>query len=327
MIKMIKTSLLRVVILNAHYPHYEMEKETLAPFHTEVEHIHVGDDPLELIQAVRYADALMVRETPINVDTINAMENCKVIVRYGVGVDNIDLMAAKEKGIYVANVPNYGSDEVAEHAFALLMAVSRRIVSRDKAVRNGLWNIGAKEPIYSLKGKTLGIIGFGRIGRAFHSKTSGLGFAKTLMYDPSISMSLQDVECVDLETLCAESDVISLHVPLTTETFHLIDSSKLSLMKQNVILVNTSRGGLIDETALVDILESGKIFGVGLDVFETEPPNLSHPLFKLDNVVVTDHTGWYSEESLHDLQKKAAQEVVRVFLGNPPNSWVNSWEE
>lgn len=324
---MIETSLLRVVIVNAHYPHYEIEKEILAPFHTVVEHVQVSDDPLELIQAVRYADAVMVRETPINADTINAMENCKVIVRYGVGVDNIDLTTAKEKGIYVANVPDYGSDEVAEHAFALLMAVSRRIVSRDKAVRNGVWNIGAKESIYSLKGKTLGIIGFGRIGRAFHRKTFGLEFGKTLVYDPTISVSLPEVEYVDLETLCAEADVISLHVPLTKGTYHLIDSSKLALMKQNVILVNTSRGGLVDETALVESLESGKVFGAGIDVFEVEPPNLSHPFFKFNNVVVTDHTGWYSEESLHDLQKKAAQEVARVFLGNPPNSWVNSWED
>jgi D-3-phosphoglycerate dehydrogenase len=322
---MIKNSRLRVVIVNAHYPHYEVEEEILAPFNAEL--VHIGDDPLELLQAVRDAAAILVRETPINANAIAVMENCKVIVRYGVGVDNIDLAAAREKNIYVANVPDYGSDEVAEHALALLMAVCRRIAIRDKAVRLGAWNVGAKEPIYSLKGRTLGIIGFGRIGQAFYRKVSGLGFGTTLVYDPSPYTQDYDVQFVDVETLCRNSDVISLHAPLTKENYHLIDSSKLALMKPNTILVNTSRGGLIDEQALADALEQGRIFGAGLDVFETEPPILSHPLFKLKNVVVSDHTGWYSTESLQDLQKKAAQEVARVFSGNPPNSWVNRWED
>ncbi|KIL34370.1 hypothetical protein SD71_20290 [Cohnella kolymensis] len=324
---MAETSIMRVVIVNAFYPHYEMEKEILAPFHSTVEHVHVSGDLVLLLDAVRSADAVMVRETPITAQTIGAMEKCKVIVRYGVGVDNIDLIAARAKGIYVANVPDYGSDEVAEHALALLMAVSRRIVSRDHAVRGGSWNIGPREPMYSLKGRTVGIIGFGRIGQAFHQKVSGLGFGKTLVYDPSAKHPVPEVEYVTLEQLCAESDVISLHLPLTTESYHLLDRSKLTLMKPNAILVNTARGGLVDEEALAQVLQDRKILGAGLDVFEMEPPNLNQPLFQQHNVIATDHTGWYSEESLRDLQGKAALEIAKVFSGSPPGAWVNRWED
>ncbi len=323
---MAETSVMRVVIVNAFYPHYEMEKEMLAPFQATVEHVHINGNRDELVQAVRYADAVMVRETPINADAIRAMEKCKVIVRYGVGVDNIDWIAAREKRIYVANVPDYGSDEVAEHALALLMAVSRRIVSRDRAVRGGAWNIGPNEPICSFKGRTAGIIGFGRIGQAFRRKIAGLGFGKVLVYDRTANHSLQNVEYADLETLCAESDAISLHLPLTAENYHLIDRSKLSLMKPNAILINTARGGLIDEEALLEALRQRKIFGAGLDVFEKEPPDLNHALFQQPNVIATDHMGWYSEESLRDLQMKAAREIARVFSGSPPRSWVNRWE-
>lgn len=324
---MAEKSLLQVVIINANYPHYEVEKEVLASFSVEINHVTTSGYTDELVEAVRHADAVLVRETPINDRVIEAMERCKVIVRYGVGVDNIDLQAAAKKKIFVANVPDYGSEEVADQALALLMAVSRRVVTRDRDVRNGGWNVGAKEPIYSLSGKTLGIIGFGRIGRAFYRKVSGLGFKNTLVYDPFANEKVGDIQYVNIETLCREADVISLHTPLTKENYHLIDRSKLALMKPNTILVNSSRGGLINEMDLVESLEEGKIFGAGLDVFETEPPDLSHPLFKLNNVVVTDHTGWYSEESLHDLQRKAAQEIARVFLGNLPNSWVNRWED
>jgi D-3-phosphoglycerate dehydrogenase / 2-oxoglutarate reductase len=319
-------SQLKVVVINADYPHYEIEKDILNPFSINLVSVdtHSAD---ALINAVQDADAILVRETVLNNDTINAMGNCKVIVRYGVGVDNIDLDAAQEKGIHVANVPDYGSEEVADQALALMMSVSRRIVTRDKDVRNGRWGVGAKEPIHSFNGKTLGIIGFGRIGRTFYRKVSGLGFGKVLVYDPFLKDEDVEVTKADIETLCREADVISIHSPLTKENYHLINAEMLSLMKPTAILINTSRGGLIDEEALSEALEKNRIFGAGLDVFETEPPDLSAPLFHLNNVVMTDHTGWYSEESLQDLQRKAAEEVARVFSGNKPISWVNRWED
>jgi D-3-phosphoglycerate dehydrogenase len=320
-------SQLKVVIINADYPHYEIEKDILNPFSIEICPVTTSSDVNEIKEAVCDADAVMVRETILNHEVIEVMKHCKVIVRYGVGVDNIDLSAALDKGIYVANVPDYGSEEVADQALALLMSVSRRTVTRDRDVRKGKWGVGAKEPIHSFNGKTLGIIGFGRIGKTFHRKVSGLGFGKVLVYDPYFTESTIDVKKVDLEELCEQADVISIHSPLTNENYHLINRDKLSLMKPNTILINTSRGGLIDEEALAENLEKNTIFGAGLDVFENEPPDLSSPLFQLNNVVVTDHTGWYSEESLQDLQKKAAQEVARVFSGNNPNSWVNRWED
>ncbi len=322
---MVNDSLLRVVIINAHYPNYEAEREILSPFRFELEHFDTKGDLVKTAKAVKNADAVMIRETPIGEEVISAMERCKIIVRYGVGVDNIDLDAARKRRIYVANVPAYGSDQVADHALALLMAVARRIVTRDRYVRNGAWGIGAKERIYAFGGRTVGIVGYGKIGRAFHRKVSGLGFARTLVYDPYIAEPEPGIEFADLDTLCSQADVISIHAPLSADNHHLINRARLSLMKSNAILINTSRGGLVDELELAEVLRKGEIFGAGVDVFEKEPPEPNHPLFALESAIVTDHTGWYSEESLRDLQKKAAREVARVFSGERPNSWVNSW--
>ncbi|WP_335871232.1 C-terminal binding protein [Bacillus sp. 2205SS5-2] len=322
---MTEKSPLKVVILNADYPHYEIEKDVLSPFSMNLCEIQVSTNADELMKAVQDADAVLVRQAVLNKKVIEAMRRCKIIVRYGVGVDNIDLIAAKRKRIYVANVPDYGSEEVADHALALMLSVARRTVTRDRDVKNGRWNIGAREPIHSFNGKTLGIIGYGQIGRIFHRKVSGLGFSKVLVYDPYLMDTNTNVIKVELETLCRQADFISIHSPLTGKNHRLMDGDMISLMKPTSILVNTSRGGLIDEEALVEALETDQIFGAGLDVFETEPPDYSSPLFHMRNVVVSDHTGWYSEESLQKLQKKAAQEIARVFSGKKPISWMNCW--
>lgn len=321
------SSRLRVVILNANYPHYEAERKILSPFGAEVEHLDTQGDPARVIEAVRDADAVMVRETPIPAAAIAAMARCRGIVRYGVGVDNIDLAAARERRIYVANVPDYGSEEVSDHALALMLAVARRIVQRDRAVRRGVWGVAHKEPVYSFRGKTLGIVGFGRIGRAFCRKARAFGFARTLVFDPHVSGGEPGVEMVGFDLLCREADVISLHTPLTRETYHLIDAAAFAGMKPTAILVNTARGGVVDEQALVEALRAGGLFGAGIDVFEEEPVDLQHPLLSFENVVVTDHTGWYSEECITDLQTKAAHEVARIFAGERPRSWVNRWED
>jgi D-3-phosphoglycerate dehydrogenase len=315
-----------VVIINAYYPHYEVEKEILAPFGASVSHVVTGNDLDKTIEAARFADAIMTRETELPKQLIDELQNCKVIVRYGVGVDNIDLDAAARRKIYVANVKDYGTETVAEHAVALMFAVGRRIVTRDAKVRAGTWDVGASEPIYSFVGKTVGIIGCGKIGRAFLKKVSALGFKRMLAYDPFIE-ECEDLEITDLDTLLKESDVISLHAPLTNETRHIINKDRLAKMNSNAILINTSRGGLVDEESLVNALRENRIFGAGIDVFETEPPPITHPYFELENVVVSDHTGWYSAESLEKLQRKAAEEVARVFSNKEPLSWVNRWKE
>ncbi|MDD4495076.1 MAG: C-terminal binding protein [Eubacteriales bacterium] len=314
----------KVIIINAYYPDYEVEKSILSEFGAEVSHVDTGKNLQRTIEAARFADAVMTRETELPRQFIESLEKCRVIVRYGVGVDNIDLAAAKERGIYVANVGDYGTETVAEHAVALMFAVARRITVRDADVRNGAWDIGAAEPLYSFVGKTLGVAGCGKIGRAFIRKASALGFERILGFDPYVS-ALEGVEMTDMRNLLSSSDIISLHMPLTDENRHIINSEVFGLMKRKAILVNTSRGGLIDEAALVDALREDRIFGAGIDVYEHEPPYKDNPLFKLKNVTLSDHTGWYSVDSLALLQRKAALEVARVFKGEQPNSWVNRW--
>jgi len=312
----------KVAIINAYYPDYENEKRILAPFDAEVTHTVTGDDLEKTIAAARDADAVMTRETKLPREFMESLDHCQVIVRYGVGVDNIDLDAARECGIEVANVGNYGTDVVAEHAVALMFAAARRIVTRDADVRAGKWDIGAAEPLISFTGKTLGVIGCGAIGRAFIKKVSGLGFGQVLGYDPYIK-SVDGVVMSDLDTIFKNADVISLHMPLTPETRHMVNADRFAQMKNSAIIINDARGGLIDETALVTALKTGQIFAAGIDVFEQEPPEISDELFSLKNVVVSDHTGWYAVESLARLQSMAAEEIARVFSGEEPKSWVN----
>lgn len=268
----------------------------------------------------------MVREATVSRPMIEAMQQCRVIVRYGVGVDNIDSQAAKEKGIYVANVPDYGSEDVAEHALALLLAATRRIATRNRDVRDGQWGIGQREPMFRLAGKILGVVGFGRISRCFVQKASGFGFKRILVVDPLLTdeqASQAGVTRVNLDTLCREADFISLHAPLTPDTHHLIGEAELAKMKPSAVLVNTSRGGLIDEQALINALLQKRIFAAGLDVFESEPLSAKSPLLQMDNTLCTDHTAWFTEESVVELQSKAAHEVRRAFEGEHPLNWVN----
>jgi D-3-phosphoglycerate dehydrogenase len=315
----------KVVLLNVQYPHYETEKRVLEPLGAELSPIVTGDDLGASIEAARFADAVMTRETKLPRAFIEALERCKVIVRYGVGVDNIDLEAAKERRIYVANVGDYGTETVADHAIALMYAVARRIARRDRDVRNGAWDIGAREPLLSLDGKVLGVAGCGKIGRAFIRKCSCLGFAKILGYDP-FAQNIEGVEMTSLDALLRNADFISLHMPLTPNTVHMLNEKTLAVMKPGAVIVNTSRGGLIKQDDLAEALRRNRIFGAGIDVFEQEAPAKDNPLFSLENVVVSDHTGWYSVESLEKLQYKAAMEAARVFKNEAPESWVNRWD-
>jgi D-3-phosphoglycerate dehydrogenase len=315
-----------VVVVDTGYDSYDVEREILRPFNAEVV-LRPCDGDVRLIdEAVAQADAILVRESPIRRETINMMTRCKAIVRYGIGIDNIDLEAARDRRIYVANVPDYGSEEVSDHALALLLSVVRRTVSRDRAVRSGAWNVSRTEKMYRIAGCTMGFVGFGRIARALHRKMQGFNLGRVLAYDPLLSADpLPGIERVDLDQLCREADFISIHAPLTRESRHVIDASRLKAMKPTAILINTSRGPLVDEAALVDALRGGWIRGAGVDVFEQEPPDPNNPLFSLDNVVLSDHTAWYSEGSVLELQTKAAQEVARIFAGEKPRSWVNAW--
>ena len=314
----------KIVLINVNYPGYKVEERILSPFNAEIIHVVTNDDLNASIEAARFADAVMTRETLLPKTFIESLQQCKIIVRYGVGVDNIDLETARERRIYVANVGDYGTETVADHAVALMYAVARRIAQRDQDVRKGAWGIGAREPLYSFGGKTLGVVGCGKIGMAFIKKCSCLGFSKILGYNRG-SKHIDGVQMTDFNTLLENSDVIALHLPLNPESKHIMNKKTFEKMKPNAILVNTSRGGLVNQEDLVQALEQGRIFGAGIDVFEQEPPLQDNPLFQLKNVVASDHTGWYSVESLEKLQYKAAMEVARVLEGGKPESWVNSW--
>ena len=316
----------KIVVIDPGYLNYSAEENILQDWDPQFVVVPANASLEEKLRQVSNADAIMVREATVSRPMIEAMQQCRVIVRYGVGVDNIDSQAAKEKGIYVANVPDYGSEDVAEHALALLLAATRRIATRNRDVRDGQWGIGQREPMFRLAGKILGVVGFGRISRCFVQKASGFGFKRILVVDPLLTdeqASQAGVTRVNLDTLCREADFISLHAPLTPDTHHLIGEAELAKMKPSAVLVNTSRGGLIDEQALINALLQKRIFAAGLDVFESEPLSAKSPLLQMDNTLCTDHTAWFTEESVVELQSKAAHEVRRAFEGEHPLNWVN----
>lgn len=316
----------KVVVIEPGYLDYREETDVLKAHNANIVSLPVGTDRSVVLNEIEDADAVMVREAIVDAEMLDTMQKCKVVVRYGVGVDNIDLAAAKDKGVYVANVPDYGSEDVAEHAISLLVAATRRITTRNSDVHNGQWGIGQAEPIPRMGGKTLGVVGFGRIARCFAEKASGLGFKSTLVFDPALTEEQAKeagVVRVSLEALCQESDFISLHAPLNEHTHHMINADLLNQMKPMAVLVNTSRGGLVDENALYEALKNNRIYAAGIDVFETEPVSPDHPLLTLPNAICTDHTAWFTEESVIELQHKGAKEVLRVFDNKQPKNWVN----
>ena len=313
-----------VVALDDGYASYDQEEAALADIGAAFVVRACRGSEAAAILAARGADAVLVRESPVSRAVIDAMDRCRGIVRYGIGVDNIDLAAAADRHIAVANVPDYGTDEVATQAVALLLAVARRLHLHDREVRSGRWSTGVMQPMYRLRGRTLGLVGYGRIARMTHAVLAGFGFDRVLVHDPRAVLPT-GVSAATLDELCRAADVISLHAPLTVDTRHLIDARRIALMRPTAIVINTARGGLIDLAALTQALVERRILGAGLDVFEQEPPDPRHPIFALDNVVLTNHIGWYSEESMRDVQRMAAEEAVRVLQGERPLHWLNRW--
>jgi D-3-phosphoglycerate dehydrogenase len=318
-----------VVVVSLGYESYAIEREILKAVDAEL--VLAPRDCLteaEVIAAGREADAILVREAPVSRRVIDALTRCKAIVRYGVGVDNIDLEHARKRGIYVANLPGYGTEDVSDHAAALLLACIRRLCTRDANLRQGRFETDIQEPIFRTTGKTLGLIGYGQIGRALHRKWKGFLPQRVLVFDPYAQPEVireNGAEAAELDTLFAESDYISLHAPLTPQTRHIVNAANLVKMKPTVILVNTARGDLIDEKALANALSEGRIAAAGLDVFEQEPLAPDHPFIRLPNVVLSGHVGWYSKDAVKELQTRGAQEIVRVLSGGVPQCWVNRW--
>lgn len=315
----------RVVVTDDRFGSYEEEKRVLDAIGCSLEVCdftdgHDADDKL------RTADGVLVNMFPMTAERIASLERCRVLSRYGVGYDNVDIEAATAKGIWVARVPDYGYEEVSDHSLAMLLGLSRNLPYVDRRVRQGGWNLKNEYQSHRIKGSILGIVGFGRIGRALCRKAAGFGFSRILVYDPyvgSAAVSRRGAESVNLPTLLGVSDFVSLHLPLTDETRGLIDAAALRTMKPTAMLINTSRGGIVDEAALAEALETGTIAGAGLDVHETEPIPDDSRLKSIPRVILSDHTAYYSEESIVELKQKAARNIVEVLSGGEPSYPVN----
>jgi D-3-phosphoglycerate dehydrogenase len=253
---------------------------------------------------------------------LERLPNCKVVSRYGVGVDPVDLKAATDLGIIVANVPDYCMDEVSNQTIAMILTLIRKTAFFDRKVRSNQWDFHLGVPIYRIHGKTLGLIGCGKIGLEVAKKISNFG-VKVISFDPYLQKAPEGIELTDLDTLLRESDFISIHCPLSDSTRHLMGERAFKKMEKKPILINTSRGPIIDEKALIEALEDGRLSGAGLDVLEKEPPDSKNPLLKMENVILSPHVGFYSVESISELKRRTAENVSAVLLGKWPKSVVN----
>jgi D-3-phosphoglycerate dehydrogenase / 2-oxoglutarate reductase len=313
-----------VAITDYVFPSLEPEHAVLAPLGVELRPQQCKSEE-ELIVLAQEADAILNCYAKVTARVIETLTRCRIIARYGIGVDNVDLAAASAARILVTNVPDYCVDEVSDHALALLLALARRITAADTAAKGGVWEVVAHAGIRRIRGQTLGLLGFGKIAKALSSKVQSLGM-KLVVYDPYLApdlISQHGAQAVPFEQLLAEADAVSIHVPLSRATHHLIGERELARMKPTAFLINTSRGGIVDEQALALALKEGKLGGAALDVLSAEPPPPDHPLRQAPNMILTPHLAFYSRESVIELQTKAAEEVARALKGEPPRSPVN----
>ena len=321
----------KIVVTDYIEPDLNWEEEELAKYdNVRFEHYQLKFAPQEeLIAAIRDADVVVVNMAPMTAQVIGALERCRLIIRHGIGYDNVDLKAATAKGIRVANIPDYCPEEVAEHTIAHLFACYRQVVFSRKVLeessRKGLWDFSGVPRMFRLSGKTLGIVGCGRVGSRVLKKTKGLEM-EYLICDPYLSEERKrelGIECVDLETVLKDSDIVTLHTPLNEETRRMIGAPELRMMKETAHLINTARGPLVDVEALARALREGWIAGAGIDVYDKEPPDPSYPLFGLENAVLTPHLAWNSEEAGWDIRVKILEDIRRFMEGKPPRFVVN----
>ena len=308
-----------VVVTDHVFASLEPTYKILAKLNAEIR-LAKESTPDAIIEVARKADALLVTFANITSEIINELENCRVIARCGIGVDNIDLDTATQAGIQVCYVPDYCLDEVSDHAMSLLLSLARKISFGNQQVQNLNWKAKSMAPIWRIRDRILGLYGFGKIPQALVAKAQAFNL-NVIAHDPYVSSDLAaklGVELVSFESLLEQSDYISIHAPLTSETHHAFNEDAFSKMKSEALLINTARGSLIDEKALAKALDGGQVAGAALDVLETEPPTSDSPLLKHDNIILTPHKAFYSEEALLELQTKAAEDVARVLSGNQP---------
>ncbi|SFR64403.1 C-terminal binding protein [Halogeometricum limi] len=313
----------RVVFTDHTFDNLSIEREILDPIDVELVDGEASDEPLT--ELLRDADGVLVMYEQIDADVIDEL-SCRVISRTGIGVDNVDIDAATERGIYVTNVPDYCIAEVSDHTLALLLGLQRKVVTYHEQVENGEWDVMAGRPMHRLDGRTFALVGFGAIARAVAEKVQAFGM-DVRAHDPYLSdeeIREAGVEpAPDLQTLFTDADAASVHVPLTEETRGLVGERELAAMNSSGYVLNTARGGIVDEAALVDALDAGEIAGAGLDVLVDEPPADDHPLRRDPRVILTPHAAWNSVESVVELREKAATNVRDALEGEVPTYLVN----
>src|ERR1700720_2844569 len=317
---------LKIVITDYRFPDVEQERRAVeAAGGTLVAGQAVTEE--QVAELCRDADGVLTARAPVTRRAISAMESCRIIVRYGVGVDTIDLRAATERGIMVANVPDYCLDEVSDHALTLLLMLSRQINPSIALAREDGWAVAKMPPVERLRGQTCGLCGCGRIGSLLAGKVSALGM-RVIIDDPYLSEPRareMGAELVSFDALLARADFISLHAPLNESTHHLFGKAAFAKMKKTASIINTARGGLIDEAALIAALDAGNIFGAALDVLESETPvtSMRAALVGHPKMIVTAHTAWLSEQARATLQLRAVEQVLACLKDETPYGLIN----
>jgi D-3-phosphoglycerate dehydrogenase / 2-oxoglutarate reductase len=314
---------MKIFYLDPKYRDLSVENEILAGTDIELVPCEIKNED-EVIEIAESADALLTVQVPISARVVARLDHCKVIVRFGVGYDIIDVDSCKQHGIRVCNIPDYGIEEVANHAVALCLTLHRQIHSYDRKVRKGAWGHELPWPIRRLSTLRAGVLGLGRIGRTFAKRMQPF-VREVIGFDPFLS----ETQFADIgvgsatrQQVFETCDIISLHLPLSPATHHVINDATIAQMKRKPILVNVSRGGLVDSAALTRALRAGQISGAGIDVFEEEP-KVPAEYLALENIVLSPHVAWYSEEASLALRRSAIEEIVRVLRGQSPKNPVN----
>ncbi|MCD8510782.1 MAG: C-terminal binding protein [Bacillus sp. (in: Bacteria)] len=311
----------KVLFTDFEFKTLEPEEKVLKEHLNDVEFIYAQcKTEEEVIEASKDADGIINQYAPITRKVIESFTKCKVIARYGVGVNTIDVPAATEKGITVCNVTDYCLDEVSDHAMALLLAAARKVTLLNNHVKSGTWDFKVGTPIYRLRGRKLGLVGLGQIPQQVAKKAQAFGL-KVIAYDPFIPKEVAaglNVELVELNELCSQSDYISVHAPLIAATEGMVGEEQFKHMKKEAFIINTARGPVIDEKALIKALQNNEIAGAALDVVEQEPIEADNPLLEMEQVILNPHVAWYSEESQIELKQKTAQNVADVLSGDVP---------
>lgn len=313
-----------VLVTDYAWPSLAIEQEVLAAVDADLL-VSATGTPDDLLRLAPQADAILTCWQQIPPAVLDAAPRCRIVSRYGIGLDNIPVDHATRLGIVVTNVPDFCLDDVADHTLALLLACARRIVDYAQATRAGIWNLQGVRPMARLRDQTLGLIGYGNIARRVAQRASALGL-HVLAYTPRLAADAPAPwgrGTNDLGELLAASDYVSLHVPLTEATRGLIDAPALRRMKPTAYLINTARGAVVEEGALRQALVEGWIAGAALDVLSQEPPPPDHPLVGLDNVILTPHAAFYSQEAIADLEARAARHVAQALAGQIPDHVVN----